>query len=506
MAGPHATRNNDLIALAKVWRSQTGSLMGRSSELEKIDKALRDFERLGNLGAVQEAFAAWKAKYATTGERWQDSHRNKNAHRPFERLEAILSGSGDSDKAFGNTPDFMHASHVNARQGILYLFGHMEVETSVAAVILEGGLNILGGGLSYMGADIGPGGGLGNAAASAAGTSIGTARVMLDEVANIALDTRAAPVYGPANNPANLPARDLAQRFREIKDALSRWFHQFVNNLKTELMDKFGIVDMAIGSVHNLISVIVSALASNAAPIVGGAMNIVSGLTQTIDRGMINFKAWKAGKTVVLSEGHPAAVVSAITLAMKASLFEGMWTMLKGATSIGLAAVAGISAIVDMVIAGVEMLVKVIWRLVECAKIKAFCGEAAAHWRQNQGADFASKPFAFNSWYRKASLFIPAIPILTINSGICGDKMVWLNMFNDKASGIVPISQDQFDQGVAYIDGHLKPWGAKYLTDCAYGFDSGDAQVRSAIERSKAFSSPEPEPRAWSVFKRLVKA
>ncbi len=137
MAGPHATRNNDLIALAKVWRSQTGSLMGRSSELEKIDKALRDFERLGNLGAVQEAFAAWKAKYATTGERWQDSHRNKNAHRPFERLEAILSGSGDSDKAFGNTPDFMHASHVNARQGILYLFGHMEVETSVAAVILR---------------------------------------------------------------------------------------------------------------------------------------------------------------------------------------------------------------------------------------------------------------------------------------------------------------------------------------------------------------------------------
>ena len=84
--------------------------------------------------------------------------------------------------------------------------------------------------------------------------------------------------------------------------------------------------------------------------------------------------------------------------------------------------------------------------------------------------------------------------------------MVWLNMFNDKASGIVPISQDQFDQGVAYIDGHLKPWGAKYLTDCAYGFDSGDAQVRSAIERSKAFSSPEPEPRAWSMFKRLVKA
>ncbi len=502
MTGPHATRNSDLIALSKVWRSQTGSMLGRSKELEAIDKALKDFEKLGNLGAVQEAFTSWKAKYPA-GQRWQDSHRNKTVHRPFERLEAVLNG-GDSDRAFGNTPDFMHANHVNARQGILYLFGHMEVDTSVGAVILEGGLNMLGGGLNYMGADIGDGGGLGNLAAAAASTNMGTARVMLDPLLNIAMDTRSGPVQGPANNPANIPAKDLAQRFREVKDALTRWFRQFVDNLKTELMDKFGIVDMAIGSVYNLISVLVGALAANAAPIVGGAMNIVTGLTQTIDRAMINFKTWKAGKTVVLAEGHPAAVVSAITLAMKASLFEGMWTMLKGAASIGLSAMAGISAIVDMVVAGVEMLVKVIWRLVECHKIKQFCGQAATHWRQNNGMEFAAKPFAFNSWYRKNSLFIPAIPILTINSGICGDKMVWLQMFNDKASGIVPISQEQFDQGVTYIDGHLKPWGASYLKDCAYGFDSGDAQVRSAIERSKSYSVNENH--SWSTFKRLVKA
>lgn len=507
MVGSHATRRSDLIALAKVWRSQTGSMAGRSGELDKLDKALKEFEKLGNLAAVEDAFAAWKAKYAATGERWQDSHRNKNRFMPFQRLDAVLSASGDSDAALGDTANFMHENHVNARQGIVYLFGHMQVETSVAAIILEGGMNILGGGLNFAGADIGDGGGLGNAAASIASTNIGTSRVMLDDVMKIGLDTRRAPqavVFGPANRPQ--PQGEIAKRFADIKKALSEWFHQFVNNLKTELMDKFGIVDIAIGSVHNLISVLVGALAAQAAPIVGGAINIVSGLTQVIDRGMTNFKCWKAGKTVVLSEGHPAAVVSAITLAMKASLFEGMWTMLKGATSIGLAAVGGISAIVDMVIAGVEMLVKVIWRLVECSKIKAFCGEAASHWRQNKGLDFASKPFAFNSWYRQASLFIPAIPILTINSGICGDKMVWLQMFNDKASGIVPIGQEQFDKGVAYIDGHLKPWGASYLTDCAYGFDSSEAQVKSAIERSKSYSSPDAENKYWSGFKKIVRA
>jgi hypothetical protein len=502
MAGPHSTRNKDLIELAKVWRAQTGSLSGRSKELEKLDKALKDFERLGNLGAVEEAFDGWKAKYKATGERWEDSHRNKNRFMPFQRLNAILSASGDSDTAFGNTPDFMHANHVNARQGVLYLFGHMEVETSVAAIILEGGLNLLGGALSYAGADIGAGGGLGIEAASTAGTNIGTARVLLEDVAKIAMDTRGEPTYGPANKPSSA----VIEKFRAIKKTLSDWFLQFVNNLKVELMDKFGIVDMAIGSVHNLISVLVSALASKAAPIVGGAMQIVTGLTQTIDRGMTNFKAWKAGKGVVLAEGHPAAVVSAITLAMKASLFEGLWTTLKGATSIGLSAMAGISAIVDMIIAGVEMIVKVMWRLIECHKLKAFCAEAASHWRQNTGLDFAAKPFAFNSWYRKSSLFMPAIPILTLNSGLCGDKMVWLQMFNDKASGIVPIGQDQFDQGVAYIDGHLKPWGAKYLKDCAYGFSSESDQVVAAIERSKTYSSPDVENKAWTIFKTAVRA
>ncbi len=446
MAGPHATRHNDLVELAKVWKSQTTAIGPRSDELKALDDALKSFERLGNLAAVQDAFDTWKSKYGP-GKRWQDSSRNKNRFRPFERLNAILSGSGDSDDAFGNTPSFMHANHVNARQGILYLFGHMEVDTSIAAVILEGGMNIMGGALNYAGADLGRGGGLGNEAAGFAATNIGTARVLIDDVSKIAFDSSAVPTFGPANKPGS----ELVEKFRAIKKTLYDYFTNFFSNLKTELMDKFGIVDMAINSVHNLISVLVGALAAKAAPIVGGALNIAAGLTQVIDRGMTNFRAWKAGKGVVLAEGHPAAVVSAITLAMKASLFEGMWTMLKGATSIGLSAMAGISAIVDMVIAGVEMLVKVVWRLVECAKLKQFCGEAATHWRQNSGLDFASKPFAFNAWYRKVSLFIPAIPVITLNSGLCGDKMVWLQMFNDKASGIVPIEWAPVRPGASHI-------------------------------------------------------
>ena len=149
---------------------------------------------------------------------------------------------------------------------------------------------------------------------------------------------------------------------------------------------------------------------------------------------------------------------------------------------------------------------KVVWRLVECNRIKSFCKEAGEHWRQNNGIDFASKPFAFNAWYRKASLCIPAIPILTLNTGICGDKMVWLQMFSERSGNSNVISQNEFDRGVSYIDGHIRPWGASYLEKCSYGFSSSKSDVGAYIEHAKSHTYSEPEHQAWKVFKQLVKA
>ncbi len=504
--GQHATRHDDLVALAQKWRNQTGSFASRSKELKRLDDAMKNYIRLGNLGEVEDAFEGWKAKYPP-GKRWQDSHRNRQ-FRSFEALNAIL-GAGDTDANFGAGPAFMTPDHVSARQGVLFLFGNMEVDTSVAAVILEGGMNIVGGALNYAGADKGTGGGLGIAAAGDAALNLGTARVVMDKVLNVGLDTDSNPNFarqGYGSVVGGMGLNDIQKAFYTLKEKLHTYFTNFVQNLKTELMDKFGIVDMALGSVRNLINVLVSKLAASAAPIVGGAMNMVTGITQTIDRGMTNFKAWKSGKGVVLSQGHPTSVVTAITTAMKASLFEGLWTTLKGATSIGLAAFGGISAIVDMVVAGVEMLVKVIWRLVECSKIKSFCAEAAEHWGRNQGADFATKPFAFNAWFRKASAYIPAIPILTLNSGLCGSKMIFLQMFHATGGPSSVISQDEFDKGVGYIDNHLKPWGAHYLKECAYGFTGQSHQVVAAIERSKSHVSPDKEHIAWTAFKKVVGA
>ena len=39
------------------------------------------------------------------------------------------------------------------------------------------------------------------------------------------------------------------------------------------------------------------------------------------------------------------------------------------------------------------------------------------------------RPAAFARWFAGHALTVPAIGILTLNSGICGDKMVYLSMY-----------------------------------------------------------------------------
>ncbi|SAL03692.1 hypothetical protein AWB78_06657 [Caballeronia calidae] len=42
-----------------------------------------------------------------------------------------------------------------------------------------------------------------------------------------------------------------------------------------------------------------------------------------------------------------------------------------------------------------------------------------------------TRPIAYNSWFKRYAVPIPALSVLTLNSGICGDKMHFLAMFKD---------------------------------------------------------------------------
>ncbi|KVQ05289.1 hypothetical protein WK00_12785 [Burkholderia ubonensis] len=165
---------------------------------------------------------------------------------------------------------------------------------------------------------------------------------------------------------------------------------------------------------------------------------------------------------------------------MSLSLGEGVYDALKGALNLGIQfATQGASSIISAVATILETLVKLIWKIVGIVRIRMFCGQAKEHWEKRFQRDaIHMQPIAFNDWFRRYAIPVPALSVLTLNSGICGDKMHFLSMF--KADRTV-IAQSEFDAACRYVDG-LKIWGSNYLKDAGFKFSSGDPVVQGLLK------------------------
>ncbi len=488
------------------WMKDTNRFgISRSPELKAIDAAFLAYEKLGTAAAkkdLEKAFEAWKRKEGP-GDAWKKSSRNHKS--AAVKLAALLSGQGDTDTAFtmGRVPDFMHEELINARLGVLYLFSRISVVPGLFKMVLEGGLDIAGQSMEIGGADKDAQKTFGNVSKGKGLVGMG-----LDKLEDkLVPQNKPKNVYLPQNAKPSIvagakativtseqiqreaeAAQQLANRpfVQKIKDKVQEWFDLLVEKIKETVRKKFGTIDGIAGTIKQLVKGIVTLVAAKAAPFVGAGMEIASSLGKTLDAAVTRFRTWKEGRDVEVADGHPGIIVQSITRAMTLSLFEGLWQTMKGAGALAMDIVGfGAGAIVNLVISCGEMLVKFIWRLVETVRINAFCQEARGHWENsNSLTSIHRQPFAFSEWYRNTALNIPLISVLTLNTGICGDKMRYLAMFN---SGGSMISSDQFQNGVRFLD-NLKPWGAKYIGDTGFKIRSGGDVLVDKLVNSFATS------------------
>ena len=451
------------------WMKHTASVgRPRSRELKALDAAIQAHQTQmtkTTLLAVSSKFAAWKKSHGP-GAEWKSSTRNKDKY--LDLLETLLVSGADSDEAWGTVPNFMHESLINSRLGVLYLFGNLSVSPRLFNVILEGGMGIVGSAVGYAGADL-KDGGLGNAAANTASLTMPTVMVP----GNVILESSWDATKGAIGTPGAMAT------LQSFATAVRRWFQNFANKVIEEFKSKWHC-ELPAALVKSAINTACSATLSAAtAGLISGALDLTKGTIASVDAAITKIRAWRSSKDVEFASGHPTTVVDTIHRAMWASIGEGLWTMLKGAANMGLTvAGAGAGLIAGVVIAGAEMLAKLFWRLYEVAAMGRFFGEAAEHWRNRDSADALHlQPFRFSRWYRKHVLLAPALTVLTLNSGICGDKMTYLSMFRDDAS---QISSAEFQRGVEHLDG-LKVWGVEYLKNCGFSFSSGNDMVSRLV-------------------------
>ena len=69
------------------------------------------------------------------------------------------------------------------------------------------------------------------------------------------------------------------------------------------------------------------------------------------------------------------------------------------------------------------------WRLYDIHRMNRFFEEARHHFLiREQPMSLYRQPVAFNRWFRRYAVGTPAISILALHSGVCGDQMRLLNL------------------------------------------------------------------------------
>jgi hypothetical protein len=512
------------------WKKATSSTFSvRSASLKVLDEALQTHDRLKSqqtLNAVRAALEGWKQE---KGADYASSARNRNG--AVDQLERMLAANGaDTDAAFGGGPLAFQERALDARLGILYLFGHLEVETSIWPMVAEGVAGVLSNTLNYAGTNVGSGG-LGNQTANALGIAQGQIQPTATQVKDIATADRQparTPMQQPVHvkTPPPLPPRPV--RGPTPDPTLLRRIHESVTALWNRVVEFFrarftGMDVVRHVSVQSqaIIGTIVSAVAENAAPFVSAGIDMGKGILKMTDVAHVALSQWWTGRHVVVAPGHPASVVSSIHGAMRRSGFEGLWQCSKGAANAGVSSVTmGAGALLNLCAALFEAIVRIVYRLIESSRISEFLTEANAHWRaRGTGDALVKRPVAFARWFADHALTVPTIGILTLNSGICGDKMVFLSMFaqGDTLRGI-GLSDDEaeaarvagrevefaaalkhFQAGTKMLD-DLKGWGADYLTSSGFQFRSTANEAEAELRRTRNASGTVTTHRAQSRF------
>jgi hypothetical protein len=127
-----------------------------------------------------------------------------------------------------------------------------------------------------------------------------------------------------------------------------------------------------------VIEFIVEKVAAQAAPFVGGAINITKGLVETVRACASKYETYILGKNVDISPGHPQAVVDAVALIQSVGIAKGLYETFKAAGQLALDSTTGAGGIASLVISCCEILAKFIHRLWDSSRMKTFATKCKA--------------------------------------------------------------------------------------------------------------------------------
>lgn len=232
-----------------------------------------------------------------------------------------------------------------------------------------------------------------------------------------------------------------------------------------------------------------------AAPFVGGAKRMGTGFAQIIRAAGDRIALWQDRQQFNVAEGHFSMIGDSIESQVSKGMLYGLSTMLQGAGDVAVNVFApGAGALVSVLMTALEWGVKLLLRKLEHTRIveflklarQTFQRETQLHTYNRQvripPGSLMVHPERFNTFFKEACNASVVLPMLTLNSGMCGS--IWDQVQMVSPSGL--ISQASFDAGVRYFS-RMKRLSGAYLRTSGFTFkgrvagSQADSIVRHAL-------------------------
>ncbi|WP_339719580.1 hypothetical protein [uncultured Paraglaciecola sp.] len=510
----------------KEWLSRTSITFarGRGPKLIMIDKAYAQYHAVRSEQNKEKLFQHLQDYLIEkgNGKNWDNVRRNKQSG-------GLMKYIHDSCRKEPLAKTVLSKRIPESRHGLIYLWQQADVQAQWAKIALEGALSVgsasasmlqassyeKGESLEYLGKikedsnldKIVSGAGHVKTAAGAAGvnpTPKGTG-VQVDSKVQTPPPEKRPPVITLgtlATDPTIIERAKhfFGNAFNLVYAAIEKAVRSIYADLK--LKYKTGEIWGTIGGgAVSLINFILGKVVKHAAPLVGNILEIGQGIAKAILAAKDRVIAYQKKNNFVIAPGHPMQIGKAIEKQMNWSIGNGLYTMAKsGAKLGGNIASWGASALIDVIAACVEFAWKLLSRAFESHSMNKWIAEVknivATGGKVKDPYDDKMRPAivyddkAFTALVERGCSASPCIPMMTLNSGIAGDLMMFMKMFDDaggilgQGSGIenptTARPNKHFKAGAEYWT-HLKQWGRNYLESTGFTFNSKDEFARGLM-------------------------
>lgn len=466
------------------WVSRTRVMVGRRSQsMLKVDAAYEQYYKLRSEDNANKLHAALESYLKEKGGNWAKVDRNSNSKG---LMQAVYDLTGPK-----KTQSVLEKRIPETRHGVIYLWGNTVVYTQWAKIFLEGALNLVS---AYSGDDTPllniPQNDMVGTAAELATTPLGWLKQ--DSTGKKVSLRPAVTRQNSVATLADLPSESILTR---IKQTLGKMFQKIYDLIKTGVrtlyekirMNYDRVQEIAWDVLQKLVLFVLQQVCASVVPFVGAGFDLVKALYDSVTGITARVTAAYHRSKFIVMPGHPQMIADGIEKQMNWAIGKGLFGMLKAGAKIGAAVMSvGASTIGDILAAAFEFVIKFIIRYFEGSQMRMFIEVVRQHLEiKRKGPDGVQRPAIAYDAARFSKLFSlgcdasACVPMMTLNSGITGDQMMFMKMFDDTDAQNI-VTQETFDHATEYFS-LLKGTSRDYLRDSGFQFTSQKNDVRGYL-------------------------